>query len=381
MRDGRRDEGTVMRVRFLDVAAINARFEPDGSAAAARVIASGRYLFGPETAAFEREFAAFAGARHCVGVANGLDALRLVLRAWKGMGRLRDGDEVGVPANSFIASALAVSDSGLSVRFADVDTATFNLTRQTVEAALTPATRAVMPVHLYGQLADVRGIGTLCRERNLLLLEDAAQAHGAAAEGMSAGAFGDAAGFSFYPGKNLGALGDAGAVTTDDDALAEQVRILGNYGARRKYDHELAGANSRMAEMQAALLRLKLARLAQDNARRREIARRYVAQLAHPQVRVPTLAHEGSSHVWHLFVVRTPRRDALAEYLAREGIETLIHYPIALHRQAPYRHLAETAAVPVAEALQHEVLSLPISPVLTDADVDYVAERVNAWPG
>ena len=381
MRDARRDDGPVTRVRFLDVAAINARFEPDISAAAARVIASGRYLFGPETAAFEREFAAFAGARHCIGTANGLDALRLVLRAWKSMGRLRDGDEVLVPANSFIASALAVSDNGLSVRFVDVDPSTFNVTRETVEAALTPATRVVMPVHLYGQLADMRGLCALCKERGLLLLEDAAQAHGATVQGTPAGAFGDGAGFSFYPGKNLGALGDAGAVTTAADDLAEQVRILGNYGARKKYDHEFAGTNSRIDEMQAAMLRLKLVRLPQDNARRREIAQRYAARLAHPQVRPPAIPAEGTSHVWHLFVVRTPQRDALAEHLALEGVETLIHYPIALHRQPPYRHLADSAPVPVAEALQHEVLSLPISPVMTDADVDYVVERVNAWPG
>ena len=344
------------------------------------MLQSGWFLRGAETRGFESEFAAFTRAPHCVLVANGYDALRLTLRAWVSLRRLEAGDEVIVPANSFIASALAVTDAGLKLRLADVDPVTFNLSAESAAAAITPRTRAVMPVHLYGQLADVGPIGALCAKHDLLLLEDAAQAHGARLGGTSAGTFGDAAAFSFYPVKNLGALGDSGCVVTADQGLAERVRMLGDYGSSAKYVHELRGFNSRTDELQAAFLRIKLQRLDRDNERRRQIALRYRAEMSHPLVALPRAPAESSAHVWHLFVVATPQRASLARHLEGCGIGTMIHYPKAIHRQPAYADLlAGFPAPPVAERLQHEVLSLPISPVMTDEQVDAVIAAVNSW--
>jgi dTDP-4-amino-4,6-dideoxygalactose transaminase len=346
------------------------------------VLRSGWFLRGEETRGFESEFAAFTGAPHCVLVANGYDALRLTLRAWVSLRRLRPGDEVIVPANSFIASALAVTDAGLEVRLADVDPATFNVSVESVAAAMTPRTRCVMPVHLYGQLADVVPIRALCAKNDLLLLEDAAQAHGARLGASSAGAFGDAAGFSFYPVKNLGALGDSGCVVTADPALADRVRMLGDYGSSAKYVHELRGFNSRTDELQAAFLRIKLQRLDQDNDRRRRVVLCYRAEISHPLVTLPEAPVEPSAHVWHLFVVATPHRASLIQHLETCGIGTMIHYPRAIHRQVAYADMfARLAPPPVSERLQNEVLSLPISPVMTDDQVDAVIDAVNSWPG
>jgi len=371
-----------IRVPFLDVAAINSRFTSAFADAQARVLASGWFLRGKETRAFETEFAAYTGSPYCVLVANGYDALRLTLRAWISLGRLGTGDEVIVPANSFIASALAVSDAGLNVRLADADAATFNLTESSVLAAMTPRTRAVMVVHLYGQLADVEAIAALCTKNDLLLLEDAAQAHGARRGSIRAGAFGAAAAFSFYPVKNLGALGDSGCLVTEDAALAERVRVLGDYGSTAKYVHEFLGVNSRTDELQAAFLGIKLRSLERDNDRRREIARRYCTSIFHPLVVTPQMPSEPSAHVWHLFVITTSHRKSLVEHLDKHGIGTMIHYPKAIHRQPAYaKRFSETERLVVAERLQNEVLSLPISPVMTDEQVETVVSAVNGWPG
>jgi len=315
-------------------------------------------------------------------VANGYDALRLTLRAWISLRRLEVDDEVIVPANSFIASALAVTDAGLQLRLADVDPDTFNVSVATVAAVMTSRTRVVMPVHLYGQLADIEPLRALCAKNNLLLLEDAAQAHGARLAGAGAGTFGDAGAYSFYPAKNLGALGDSGCIVTADPALAERVRMLGDYGSTAKYEHELRGVNSRTDELQAAFLRIKLHRLDGDNDRRRQIALRYCAAISHPLVVPPHVPAVPSTHVWHLFVVTTPHRASLVQHLESCGIGTMIHYPKAIHRQPAYDDLfTRLPPPPVSERLQHEVLSLPISPVMTDDQVETVVSAVNGWPG
>lgn len=368
-----------LAVPFLDLKKVNDRHSASISAAIAVTLASGRYLNGEQVAKFEQEFARWTGAAHCVTVANGLDALRLCLRAWISLGRLQPGDEVIVPANTFIATALAVTDSGLTLRLADVDPATRNVTCETIEAAITPATRVVMPVHLYGQLADIERIAKLCRSRGLLMLEDAAQAHGARARGRHAGTFGDAGTFSFYPAKNLGALGDAGAVVTEDPALADRVRTLANYGAPRRYHHDFAGTNSRMDELQAAVLRIKLQGLDADNARRRATALRYLSEIRNPQVRLPQPPPEAAQHVWHVFAVTVPEREAFMNHLAAHAIETLIHYPRVIHRQAAYRHAHLDARAPNAERLQDTIVSLPMSPVLDAEQINHVIACVNAW--
>jgi dTDP-4-amino-4,6-dideoxygalactose transaminase len=368
-----------VNVPFIDLERVNARF--DIASALDRVVRSGRYLFGPELESFETAFASYSGAKHCVGLANGLDALRLTLRAWLSLGRLAAGDGVVVPANSFIASALAATECGLSVRLADVEPGTFNMSAGTLAAAIDSRTRAVMPVHLFGQLAPMDAIRDLCASRKLLLLEDAAQAHGAGNASARAGALGDAAGFSFYPTKNLGALGDAGCVVTHDAELAARVRLLGNYGAAQKYRHDHAGINSRMDELQAAVLRLKLERLDEDNLRRRQIARRYSDEIRHPLVELPHAPRQPEAHVWHVYAVVTRQRDALARHLASRNIETNIHYPCVIHQQKAYAALSALTQAPVAERLQHQLLSLPISPVMSEAQVSHVIAAINLWDG
>lgn len=370
-------------VPFLDLKALNARYREELAAAAERVIDSGWYILGAELEAFETEFARYCGAGHCVGVGNGLDALSLTLRAWKEMGRLHDGDEVIVPSHTYIATCLAVTGSGLRPVLVEPDAASYNLCPENIEAAITPKTRVVIAVHLYGRLAPMPEIMALAKRHGLLVLEDAAQAHGAAMEGRRSGNWGDAAGFSFYPGKNLGALGDAGAVTTNDGALAEIVRALGNYGSQRKYENAYQGVNSRLDEMQAAMLRVKLRHLDAEIARRREIAQAYAARIDHPAIRspVPRDATEASlaSHVFHLYVIRTGRRDALQTHLDALGVQTLIHYPIPIHKQRAYADW-NTREHALAEALAAEVLSLPISPVMSDAEVEEVIEACNTFP-
>jgi dTDP-4-amino-4,6-dideoxygalactose transaminase len=367
-----------MNVPFLDLKAINARHAAELKAAAARIIDSGWYILGDEVKAFESEFATWVGSPHCVGTSDGLSALILALRGWKELGLLRDGDSVAVPANTYIASILAITENRLRPVLIEPDEDTFNLGAGKLASALTPDVKAVLAVHLYGQLADMPAIAQLCRERGLLLLEDAAQAHGAHIGGVKAGAWGDAAAFSFYPGKNLGALGDAGALTCKDPKLADMVRALRNYGSHEKYKNLVQGPNDRLDELQAALLRVKLKYIDADNARRREIAARYRREIKNPAVRLPSVRAGEDSHVWHLFIVRVADRAAFQQRLLDRGVHTAIHYPIAPHKQVAYARELGGLSFPLTEAMHREVVSLPISPVMTVAEVDYVVAKINS---
>ena len=366
-----------MNVPFLDLKAINARHAAELKSAAARVIDSGWYVLGEEVKAFEAEFAAWVGSPHCVGTSDGLSALILALRSWKELGLLKEGDAVAVPANTYIASILAITENRLRPVLVEPDEDTFNLGAEKLAVALTPDVKAVLAVHLYGQLADMPAIAPLCRERGLLLLEDAAQAHGAKIEGIKAGAWGDAAAFSFYPGKNLGALGDAGALTCKDAKLAEMVRALRNYGSHEKYKNLVQGPNDRLDELQAALLRVKLKHIDADNARRREIAQRYRREIKNPSVRLPSVRAGEDSHVWHLFVVRVPDRTAFQQRLLDRGVNTAIHYPIAPHQQLAYAKELGHLKLSLTEVIHSEVVSLPINPVMSDEQVSYVIATVN----
>lgn len=366
-----------MEVPFLDLKEVHARYADELKAAAARVIDSGRYVLGEELDAFEREFATYCGMRHAVGVGSGLDALALILRGYLGLGALAEGDEVIVPGNTFIASFLAISGNRLVPVPVEPDPATFNLDPACVAAAIGPRTRAIMAVHLYGQLADMPALAALAKRHGLLLIEDAAQAHGATSGGRKAGAFGDAAAFSFFPAKNLGALGDGGAVVTCDARLAERVAALRNYGSDTKYHHLFQGINSRLDEIQAALLRVKLRHLDDDLARRRRVAQRYREGIRHPQILLPEVACE-ECHAWHLFVVRCRRRDALKQHLQAQGVQSQVHYPVPPHCQPAYAELCELR-LPLTERLHREVLSLPLGPSLGDVAVERVIEACNAF--
>lgn len=337
-------------------------------------------LKGQETEHFEDSFARYVGTRHAVTNGSGLDALRLIFEAWITLGRLRAGDEVIVPANSFIASALAVSQAGLVPKLADVSSATHNLAPESIVDALTERTRAVMAVHLYGSTEGIDAVRDLCSDRQLLLVEDSAQAHGARRPLGSAGAIGDAAAFSFYPAKNLGALGDGGCSVTDDDDLADRIRVLANYGSRTKYIHEQRGINSRLDEANAAFLSIKLKCLDDDNARRRLIAARYRAEIRNEHVEVPEAPSAADGHVWHLFVVHSDRRAELQAHLERLQIETMIHYPVPIHLQPAYAGVSTPPnGLPVAEELADSVISIPMSPVLSDGDVSRIIHAMNTF--
>ena len=361
-------------VPFLDLQRINDRHRAAYQAALSRVLDSGRVLLGEETAAFEREFAAWCGTEHCVGVGNGYDALHLVLRAWG----ITAGDEVIVPSHTFIATWLAVSEVGARPVPVEPAPGSCNIDPALVEAAITPRTRAIIAVHLYGRPAPMRELQAIAHRHGLKLLEDAAQAHGAQLGGQRCGSLADAAAFSFYPGKNLGALGDGGAITTRDGALADQLRRLANYGSRIKYHHEVVGVNSRLDELQAAFLRERLRVLDADNAHRRQVARTYLQGLAGlPGLVLPTADDSDSQSAWHLFVVRHPQRDALAERLTARGIATLVHYPVPIHRQGAYAASpAAQLALPAADTWAREALSLPMGPTLSEADVQAVIRGV-----
>lgn len=364
-------------IAFLDIRRITESFEPALSEAIRRTTASGWYLQGTENARFEEAFARYCGTRHCIGVANGLDALTLILRAYMENGAMREGDEVIVPANTYIATILAISRNGLKPVLCEPDPATYLIDPTRIEALVNERTKAIMVVHLYGRAADMRPINRLARQYGLKVIEDAAQAHGAVHEGKRTGSLGNAAGFSFYPGKNLGALGDGGAVTTDDDQLAATVRMLANYGSSAKYVFRYKGINSRLDEIQAAVLSVKLERLDEDNEKRRHVARAYLEGITNPQV---TLPHDdgGPSNVFHIFPVRCPRRDDLQEHLTKAGVQTLIHYPIPPHRQEAYREW-NGLHYPVTEQIHREILSLPVSPVMTEEETSEVIEAVNRF--
>ncbi len=366
------------RVPFLDLAAINRRYGDSIKRASGETIDSGWLILGEQVEAFENEFASYCSVRHAVGVGSGLDALTLILRAQMELGRLKTGDEVIVPANTYIATVLAISSCGLVPALVEPEATTLNLGREEALCAATDKTKAVLAVHLYGRLAPMRQLGAMCKERGWILMSDAAQAAGVAP--LAGRAWGACAGFSFYPAKNLGALGDGGAVVTDDEEIAEVVRALRNYGSRKKYENEYSGVNSRLDEIQAAMLRVKLPGLAADNQHRRKIAARYSAEISHPSVVLPQAPDDPEEHVWHLYVVRCARRDELQQHLEACGIETLIHYPIPPHKQRAYAGTALARAnLPLTEQLAQEVLSLPIGPTLTDEQATQVIEAVNSF--
>lgn len=362
----------TQQIPFLDMKAIVAEQRDDLLAAAATVLDSGWLILGNETKAFERDFAAYCDTRHCVGVANGLDALSLALRAL-GVG---PGDEVIVPANTYIATWLAVSHVGAVPVPVEPDEATYNINPALIEAAITSRTRAILPVHLYGQPADLKAISAIAARHGLAVLEDGAQSHGAGCYGERIGAGDALVAWSFYPGKNLGALGDGGGITTGDQTLADQLAMLRNYGSRVKYHNEVIGYNSRLDELQSAMLRVKLRVLDAQNARRKEIAKRYLEGLRDANVVLPSVP-SWADPVWHLFVVRHTDRDGLAQRLNHEGVATMIHYPVPPHLQPAY-HSAGIAEgdLPITERIHREVLSLPMGPTLSDDEVDRVIAAV-----
>ena len=357
-----------MKVPFLDLHAAYLELKPEIDAAIARVLDSGWYILGPEVEAFEAEYAAYCEAEHAIGVANGLDALHLALLAM-GVG---PGDEVIVPSNTYIATWLAVSQCGATPVPVEPVEATYNIDPARIEAAITPATRVILPVHLYGQPADLDPILAIARKHGLRVLEDAAQAHGARYKGRRIGAHGDAVAWSFYPGKNLGALGDGGAVTTNDPELADRIRVLRNYGSRVKYVNEVKGFNSRLDPIQAAVLRVKLRVLDEWNARRQGIAQRYLEGLAGSGLVLPQVA-DWAEPVWHLFVVRHPQRDVLVKRLNEAGVGTLIHYPLPPHLQEAYAEMGfGVGAFPVAERMAGEVVSLPMGAQMAAEAVEVI---------
>lgn len=362
-----------MQVPFLDIGRLHQPIRKQLDVAYRRVMDSGWFIMGPELEAFEAEFAAYSGAKYCIGVGNGLEALHLLLRAY-GIG---PGDEVIVPSNTFIATWLAVSQCGAKPIAVEPDPSTHNIDPALIEAAITPRTRAIMPVHLYGQPAEMDAINALAVKHGLVVIEDAAQAQGAEYKQRRTGALGHAAATSFYPGKNLGALGDGGAVLTNDAEIASKVHKLRNYGSAVKYQHEVAGYNSRLDELQAAFLREKLQLLDQWNSQRRKVASLYASELVDCDIILPVVPSHIES-VWHLYVIRSKQRDALKAHLDQHGITTVIHYPTPPHKQACYSEYSH-AALPVAEMLAREVLSLPMSPDLSDAELEHVCNAIKSF--
>ena len=360
-------------IGFLNLKRLNALYSNELKDACSRVIDSGHYIMGPELEAFEKEFADYCASKYALGVANGLDALRIILSAL-GIGH---GDEVILPANTFIATSLAVSAVGATPVLVDVSEDTFNISVDSIKSSITTKTKAVIAVHLYGQVTDISGIKELCGQKGLFLIEDAAQAHGAIHEGTKAGNFGIAAGFSFYPGKNLGALGDAGAITTNDSDLLEKMKKIRNYGSSVRYIHELKGLNSRLDEMQAAMLRVKLRYLNSEGVKRRDIAEYYLKHINNKDIRLPIIK-DMNSHALHLFVIRTNHRDVLKEYLEHNGVHTLIHYPVPIHMQLAYSEF-KNLKFPVVENLSEEILSLPIDPYLTESDIESIVKICNSF--
>ncbi len=392
-------------IKFLDIQKIIESFEPEITRAVGRVIQKGWYLLGEEVNLFESEYAAYTGVKHCISVANGLDALRLILKAYIEMGIMQESDEVIVPANTYIASILAITDNRLNPVLVEPDSGNYNLDLLRIEKSITSRTKAIMVVHLYGQACWSAHLEQISRKYNLKIIEDNAQAAGAliqvrgsSHESQNAmrptrsaehnimqhtGSLGHAAGHSFYPGKNLGALGDGGAVTTNDDDLASVVRSIANYGSSKKYVNDYKGLNSRLDEIQAAVLRIKLRRLDTDNQRRREIAQFYHDNINHPSIILPftdlsVSVVDNLAHVWHLFVIRNPQRDLLQQYLTEHDIQTLIHYPIPPHKQRAYKEWNHLH-FPVTEKIHQEVLSLPMSQVMTDNEVYKVVETINSY--
>lgn len=364
-------------VKFLDLQKITAKYRDEIHEAVLRVADSGWYLQGKENEKFEQHYSEYIGTKYTIGVANGLDALIWIFRAYVELGVMQPGDEVIVPANTYIASILAITENGLKPVLVEPDIHTYQIDDNLIEEAITPKTKAVLIVHLYGQCAYTDKIGEVCKKYDLKLVEDNAQAHGCIYNGRKTGSIGDAAGHSFYPGKNLGAFGDAGAITTNDEVLAETVRILANYGSSKKYVFQYAGRNSRLDEIQAAVLDVKLKHLDEDIELRKQVARYYIDHINHKDI-IPPRFDNWERHVFHLFPIRTSRRDELQQYLAENGIQTVIHYPIPPHKQECYKEWNKLF-LPVTEKIHREELSLPISPVMKIEDVKRVVELLNKF--
>ncbi len=370
-------------IKFLDLQKINAQYANEIKQAAQCVIDSGWYLTGIETEKFEKNYADYIGTKYCISCANGLDALYLILRAYIEMGVMQEGDEVIVPANTFIASVLAITENNLKPILVEPDLFTYQIDENLIEQHITSKTKTIMIVHLYGQCEKKKKIGALCKKYNLKLIEDNAQAAGCVyaggskslTQGLKTGSLGDAAGHSFYPGKNLGCLGDGGAVTTNNDELAKVVRSLANYGSGQKYVFEYQGLNSRLDEIQAAILDVKLKYLDADNEKRREVARYYIENIKHSDITLPIIS-DWNAHVFHIFTIRTSRRDELQKYLTENGIQTLIHYPIPPHKQKCYGEW-NNLLFPITEKIHNDILSLPISQVLSLSEVENVVDILN----
>lgn len=364
-------------IKYFDLQRISESFEPELSETVVRVTRSGWYLQGEETRAFEEAFAGYCGTRYCIGVGNGLDALTLIFMAYRELGEMQPGDEVIVPANTYIASILSVVRAGLKPVFCEPSFDSCNIAPEAIETLINFRTKAILPVHLYGRCADMQPILNIAASYRLKVVEDAAQSHGAVYHGKRTGNLGDAAGFSFYPAKNLGALGDGGAVTTNDQQLAAMIRSIANYGSSAKYVHLCKGINSRLDELQAAVLRLKLARLDVDNERRRNIACRYLDGIKNPLLTLPSV-DDWKQHVFHIFPVFSSCRDRLQAFLAAEGIQAQIHYPIPPHKQEAFIEYS-SLSLPVTERIHREELSLPMSPLMTDEEVDTVIAALNRF--
>ncbi|MFP9118175.1 DegT/DnrJ/EryC1/StrS family aminotransferase [Flavobacterium sp. RNTU_13] len=365
-------------IKFLDIQKINLLHQEALEARLLKTFRSGWYLLGEEVKNFEKNLQSYIGCKHAIGVANGLDALRLIFRGYMELGVLSPGDEVVVPANTYIASVLAITDNNLVPVFVEPSETTLNIDLSKIEQAITPKTKAIMLVHLYGRAVYGSDLAGIAQKHNLKIIEDNAQAIGATYNGLKTGNLGDAAGFSFYPGKNLGALGDGGAVCTNNDHLAAAIRAVANYGSQQKYVNRYKGLNSRLDEIQAAVLDEKLKYLDKENDIRRHIAHYYINNIKNPQIILPQVPDKDEEHVWHVFVIRTNQRDRLQKYLNQRGIQTLIHYPIPVHKQeayAEYSHLN----LPITEQIHNEVLSLPISPVLTEDELKTITVTLNEF--
>lgn len=365
-------------IKFLDLQKVNLLHQEEIETRLLKTFRSGWYLLGEEVKQFEKNLSDYTGAKNAIGTANGLDALRLIFKAYIELGNMQPGDEVIVPANTYIASLLALTDNNLVPILVEPDLSTYNIDISRIEEKISSKTKAIMIVHLYGQVVFSEELKILANKHNLKIVEDNAQAIGTEWQGTKTGNLGDAAGFSFYPGKNLGALGDAGAVTTNNDLLAKTIRTLANYGSEEKYVNRYQGLNSRLDEMQAAVLDTKLKYLDTENERRREIAQYYIENINNPLIVLPELPSYPKNHVWHLFVIRTSERDRLQKYLLDNQIQTLIHYPVPPHKQQAYPQLNELS-LPITEQIHNEVLSLPISPVLTQEEINKVVDTINSY--
>ncbi|MDD2594411.1 MAG: DegT/DnrJ/EryC1/StrS family aminotransferase [Bacteroidales bacterium] len=364
-------------IKFLDLQKVTAKYADEIHEAVLRTVDSGWYLQGRENERFETDYAKYIGTEYCIGCANGLDALIWIFRAYIEMGVMKQGDEVIVPANTYIATILAITENGLKPVFVEPSIETYQIDDSKIEEAVTPKTKAVCIVHLYGQCAYTDRIGEICKKYNLKLIEDNAQAHGCIYQGKKTGSIGDAAGHSFYPGKNLGALGDAGAVTTNDEKLAKTVRALANYGSYKKYIFQYTGRNSRLDEIQAAILNVKLKHLDDDIALRKQVAKYYIDSITNPNIILPKI-FDWNQHVFHIFPIRCRERDGLQNYLTDSEIQTIIHYPTPPHKQECYKQWNEMS-LPVTEQIHEEELSLPMSPVMTREEIDTVITALNKW--